>query len=32
MRRFGKVDIPREAIITALKVDSGGSAELNSPP
>jgi translation elongation factor EF-4 len=32
MRQFGKVDIPQEALIAALKVDSGGSAELNSPP
>jgi translation elongation factor EF-4 len=32
MRQFGKVDIPQEAFIATLKVDSGGSAELNSPP
>jgi translation elongation factor EF-4 len=32
MRQFGKVDIPQEAFIAALKVDSGGSAELNSRP
>jgi translation elongation factor EF-4 len=32
MRQFGKVDIPQEAFIAALKVHSGGSAELNSRP